>query len=257
MTKIYFFTGIAILYCTISNAQVEKIDTDRPDQTESANTVPRNYLQAEFGFNKENMLNKNYDLLYPTALFRYGLTKFEFRLEANLRSTYEQLTPHPKRSTGFDPVKIGFKAALWEEKNWLPKTTLIAGIGLAGVASKILKTDHLAPFFSVSMQNSLTNTISLGYNLGAEWDGFTVTPSWIYTFAPGLNLGQKWYTYLEVFGSVRKNERPQHNLDTGLGYYINNDIKVDISGGIGISSAAPKSYMAIGGSFRFNTRTNK
>ena len=30
--------------------QLEKIDTDRPDQTESAFTVPKNWLQFEAGF---------------------------------------------------------------------------------------------------------------------------------------------------------------------------------------------------------------
>lgn len=257
MTKNNIITCFTLLYCTICHAQVEKIDTDRPDQTESANTVPRNYLQAEFGFNKENRRKKNYDLLHPTALFRYGLTNFEFRLEATVRSTYDQLIPDPKWTTGFDPVKFGFKSVLWEEKNWLPKTTLIAGVGLPGIASTKFKANHLAPFFSFSMQNSLTKTISLGYNIGAEWDGISITPSWIYTFAPGFNLGEKWYTYLEIFGAVTKNEKPQHNLDTGWCYYINDNIKLDISGGIGISSEAPKSYIAIGGSVRFNTHSKK
>jgi len=233
----------------VSKAQ-DKIDTDRPDQTESVNTVPKNYFQAEFGFNKENTFNNNYDLIYPTALLKYGLKKIEFRLEANLRSSYEHLIPNSKWTSGFDPIVVGCKIALREEKNILPKTSLILSTGIPTVASKSFRAIHLAPAFRFTMQNSLTDNIALGYNLGAEWDGYTTTPVWIYTFAPGFDLGEKWYAYIEAFGFIQKNEKPQHNLDGGIAYYISNDVKIDLSGGFGISQEAPKNYLAIGFSFR-------
>jgi len=230
---------------------IERIDTDRPDQTESAVTVPKSYLQAEIGFNKENINEDNYDLIHPTALLKYGLKKFEFRLEATIRSSYEQSIPTTKWTRGFEPVKIGFKVALFEEKKLLPKTSLIFNLGLPSVASKNFKADHLAPSFRFTMQNALSNNIALGYNLGAEWDGFSKIPIWLYTFAPGFDIGKKWYVYLEAFGFIRHNEKPQHSLDAGIAYYINNDVKIDLSGGFGISDSSPKNYIAIGGSFRF------
>ena len=253
MAKLFSLTGMLFLLCTTLKAQVEKIDTDRPDQTESAVTVPKNYFQAEFGFNKENISGRNYDLIYPTALFKYGLNRFEFRLETTYRSSYEHLIPDPKWTNGFDPVVIGFKAALWEEKNLLPRTSLIIHLGLPFVASKSFRANHLAPAFRFTMQHSLTRSIGLGYNLGAEWDGFTKTPAWIYTLSTGFNLGEKWYSYLELFGFIEKDLLPQHNADAGIAYWINNNLKVDISGGFGISEASPKNYMAIGFSVRIKT----
>ncbi|MEO7984426.1 MAG: transporter [Bacteroidota bacterium] len=254
MAKFVYLFFAVLLLAASAEAQVEKIDTDRPDQTESAVTVPRHYFQAEFGFNKENTFGRNYDLIHPTVLLKYGLTKFEFRLEANYKTSYEHLIPNPKKTTGFDPLVIGFKAALWEEKNLLPKTSLIVHAGIPAFSSTAFKTDHLAPSFRFTFQNSVTDNIAIGYNLGAEWDGFTSTPTWIYTFAPGFNLGEKWYGYIEAFGFIRKNEMPQHNLDAGIAYYISPDIKMDVSGGVGISAAAPKNYVAFGFSFRCNTK---
>jgi Putative MetA-pathway of phenol degradation len=253
MAKKYLHSIVLLLFCYCIKAQ-GKIDTDRPDQTESAFTVPRNYIQAEIGFNKENTSYDNYDLVHPTLLLKYGLKKLEFRLEITSRSSYEKLIPDPTWTRGFEPVEIGFKAALWEQKKWIPKTSLIAGTGLSTIASKNFRTDHLAPFFRFTMQNSLTSSIALGYNLGAEWDGFSSTPAWLYTFAPGFELGEKWYAYIEAFGFIRKDEHPEHSLDAGLAWYINNNNKIDISGGIGISKAAPKNYIAVGISFRVNTK---
>jgi hypothetical protein len=253
----YLWVLLFIFSCMTIKAQKGKIDTDRPDQTESSVTVPKNYFQAELGFNKENTYDKNYDLLYPTALLKYGFKKFELRLETTVHSSYEHLIPDPKWTNGFDPVEIGFKAALWEEKKGIPKTSIIAGTAIPTLASKNFQADHWAPFFRFTMQNSLTHTIALGYNLGAEWDGFSNTPAWLYTFAPGFELGEKWYAYIEAFGFIKKNEAPQHSLDGGIAYYISPDVKIDLSGGFGISEAAPKNYVAIGFSFRFSMKKNE
>ncbi|HMK26869.1 MAG TPA: hypothetical protein VK483_12640, partial [Chitinophagaceae bacterium] len=147
MAKEKWLLMIFVVFSNFLNAQVEKIDTDRPDQTESVATVPNHYFQAEFGFNKENLSGKNYDLIHPTALLKYGLKKFEFRLEVTCKSSYEHFIPDPKWTTGFDPVEIGFKAALWEEKKLLPKTSLIVSLGIPALASESFKTDHLIPSF--------------------------------------------------------------------------------------------------------------
>jgi hypothetical protein len=254
MAKENYFMVILILCGSFLNAQVDRIDTDRPDQTESAVTVPKNYFQAEFGFNKENLFEKNYDLIHPTALLKYGLKKFEFRLEFTYKSSYEHLVPDPQWTTGFEPVAIGFKTALWEEKKILPKTSLIVHLGIPALAAESFKTDHLIPSFRFTLQNSITDNIAISYNLGAEWDGYTSTPTWLYTFSPGFDLGKKWYAYIEAFGFIRENETAQHNLDAGIAYYINKDVKVDISGGFGLSATAPRNYLAIGFSFRVKTK---
>ncbi len=171
--------------------QEEKIDTDRPDQTESAGIVPKNYFQAEIGFNKENIDAGNYNLVYPTALLKYGFNKFELRLETVFLSTYEQRIPESKWITGFLPIEIGFKALITEEKKIIPRTSLIVHLGIPMLASPPFKIDHAAPSFRFAMQKTLTPHIGIGANLGAAWDGFQPTPVWLYTFSPGFNVGQE------------------------------------------------------------------
>ena len=103
------------------------------------------------------------------------------------------------------------------------------------------------------MQNTISKLIGIGYNLGAEWDGFSDDPAWIYTLSPGFNISEKWYGYVEVFGSISKDSKPKHNIDGGFAYWINRDFKVDLSSGFGVSKKAPDWYIAIGASFRFKT----
>ena len=170
MAKKFWFIP-ALLISVHLNAQIERIDPERPDQTESPDLVAKNIFQAEFGFNKENSSGRNYDLLYPTALFKYGLKKIELRVETVVRSSYEHLIPNPIRESGLDPVTIGFKTGLLQEKKFIPKTSLIASIGIPVFASKRFRADHVAPSIKLVMSNTLGNHADLSYNFGAEWDG--------------------------------------------------------------------------------------
>ena len=252
MAKKFWFIPTLLISVHL-NAQIEKIDPERPDQTESPDLVAKNIFQAEFGFNKENSSGRNYDLLYPTALFKYGLKKIELRVETVVRSSYEHLIPNPVRESGLDPVTIGFKTGLLQEKKFIPKTSLIASFGIPVFASKRFRADHVAPSIKLVMSNTLGDHADLSYNFGAEWDGFSSTPDWLYTLSQSFSFAKSWTSYIEVFGLMRKNGSPMHSVDAGIGYCISNDTKVDLSGGLGISKMAPESYVAVGFSFRIKT----
>lgn len=100
------------------------------------------------------------------------------------------------------------------------------------------------------MQHTLSNKVSISYNLGSEWNGFTPEPTFIYTLATGYSISEKIGTYIEVFGFAPQNQKSNHNFDGGFTYFLSNDMMVDVSGGIGLTKNAPKHYYAIGFSFR-------
>ncbi len=234
-------------------AQVEKIETDRPDQTETPFTTPKKWVQLEMGFNSQRNKPNNNEYFSPTLLSKYGIThKVELRVITTVQTnSFIQIPQGTTYQTGLSPVEIGGKIFFWEEKKWIPKTSLIFHFAVPRLASKKFIANKLAPNFRFTMQNSLSKNIALGYNLGAEWDGFTNIPTWIYTFAPGFNLSEKWYGYIEAFGFINKEDAPQHSLDGGIAYFLNNNLKVDFSAGFGITETAPDYYIAIGASLRF------
>jgi hypothetical protein len=236
----------------ITTAQ-ERISADRPDLTEGATLTPPHFFQAEFGFGKENIDNENFNIIYPAALFKYGLSKrFELQLLGKFTSTHEHLISQTKTTTGFLPFTIGFRTALCEEKKILPKTSLIVRIGIPPLTSKSFKPDHLVPSFLLAMEKTLGKHIGLSSNIGTAWDGFSSTPTWLYSLSSGYELGKKMDAFFEIFGSAAKNKLPQNGVDVGLGFYISSDVKLDASAGIGISDAALKSFFGVGISFRFH-----
>jgi hypothetical protein len=147
-------------------------------------------------------------------------------------------------------VELGAKLHIADAKGLLPQTALIFHFALPKVAARGKKLNKLAPNFRFTMQNELADGLALGYNLGAEWDGFGNTPAWIYTFAPGFDIGKRWYGYVEAYGSVTKGDSPQHSVDAGVAWYASNNAKLDFSAAKGLNSHAPSWYVAVGFSAR-------
>ena len=239
-------------------AQVEKIDTDRPDQTESVFTVPAGWLQGELGFAKERFRTTPHLIniwTLPTLLTRFGLSE---RWELRMINEYEKWGNSRrlfKDTFNFLPLQLGFKVNLIHAKGILPEISFLAHTGLNRVASEFGSGgSFFSPSFRFSFQNSITENFSIGYNFGAEWDNTYDPATWVYTFVLGNNLGENWYAYIEAFGSFIKKYPAEHNIDGGIAYHINNNMRIDASAGFGISKYAPKNYIAIGYSFRFKIK---
>ena len=246
------FLTLAIFFGTSNNTlfgqNLPSIQLDRPDQTECPFITPKKYIQIEKGFVKESFSKKQKFFNYPSTLWKYGVNeKLELRLITELVS--EKTTG--KKITGFAPITIGFKTSLFEEKGFIPKTSLIGHITTSKIGSKEFHTKYTAPSFRFTMQHTLTNKISLAYNLGAEWNGENSEQSYIYTFTTGFGLTDKIGCYTELYGYLPAKNNADHRFDCGLTYLINNDFMADISGGLGISENAPKNYISFGLSYRF------
>lgn len=193
-----------LLLCNFLNAQMDKIDTDRPDQTESVFTVPAGWLQGELGFVREKFGSSPLSHIawtMPTLLIRYGLSeKWELRLITEFVRVGNSHRLF-KDTFGFLPLQLGLKVNLVEEKGIIPAISLIAHTGFNRIASENARGgSFFSPSFRFAFQNSISENVSIGYNFGAEWNNTYDPPTWVYTFVLGSNVGERWYAYLEVFG---------------------------------------------------------
>jgi hypothetical protein len=247
---------IVFYFCFVSfvnlRAQVPKdpIQTDRPDQTECPFITPKGYLQAENGFTYDNIDKNNKSITLPTILWKYGINKnFEFRLitEANTLKSFGN------KVTGLVPTIVGFKVSVSDEKGIIPATGFIGHLSIPNAASTEFKASYYAPSFRFNMQHTLSNKFTLAYNLGAEWDGETPEPTFIYTLTSGMSITAKLGAYVELYGFAPQNQSADHRAGGGLTYLITNNVMVDISGGFGITEKSPKSYFALGFSYRIKT----
>lgn len=223
------------------------IQLDRPDQTECPYIVPKNHFQFESGFTYEKVNENEENFLYPTLLTKYGVNdKFELRLITEL--TTNKINSYP--INGLNPVKVGFKTKLIEENGIIPLTSFIAHLSLPFLSTEKLTSTYFAPSFRFTMQHTLTDKISLGYNIGAEWNGENAEPTFIYTLTSGFALSEKIGTYIELYGFLPQKEKSEHRIDGGLTFLAKKNIMFDISGGLGLTENAPKYYTSLGFSIR-------
>ena len=237
---------------TIALAQQDEIQPERPGETQNSETVARHSFQWEAGVKLEKITSEEHEFNLPESIFRFGVSgKFELRLEADRKVYHFQLIPNPKTISGFQPIELGCKAVLIEEKGVLPQTAIIAQIGIPSLASKEFKTEHAPAQVRLTFSNKLSEKITFGYNAGADWDGDNKDPKWLYTISPEMELGKNWNIFIEAYGFFQKNESAEHNLDAGLAYLVSNNIMLDISSGFGISHHSPLYFVSLGASIRF------
>ena len=241
------FLFLALKINCVRSQDLPPLQADRPDQTESPYTVPLKHFQAEIGFALEKVNSEDKNYFYPASLWKYGLTQnLEFRL------TTELLTNRSGDITtnGFNPISIGFKINICKEKGIIPMTSFIGHISIPALGSKYFKSSYMVPGFRFTMQHSLSDWISLGYNLGAEWDGETAEPILIYTLTSGFSFTDKFGGYIEIYGFDPIDHKADHRADLGFTYYITDNILIDVSGGPGLTDNAPDYFFALGFSIR-------
>ena len=249
---VYAFDDTSLLKLNSNLKFIESIlpiiQTDRPDQTECPFIVPKNHFQMESGFNYEKVNIDEQNFFYPSTLWKFGINNnLELRLitELNSNKFNEVIT------TGVNPVKIGFKTNLWKQKGVFPLTSFIGHLSIPNSATNQFKTSFVAPDFRFTMQHTLNNTISIAYNLGAEWDGENANPSYIYTLTSGFSLTNKIGIYFELYGFTHNKKQNEHRADGGITYNLRKNILLDVSGGFGLSKNAPNHYVSLGFSVRF------
>jgi hypothetical protein len=228
--------------------QLPPIQLDRPDQTECPFIVPKNYLQLENGFLMQRLKDGSRYFTYPSTLWKYGINeRFELRMITELVT----LKSSGGSLTGLNPITLGFKANLLTEKGIIPRTSFIGHITTSKWGSRDLRTNTIAPSFRFVMQHTLSEKVSLSYNLGAKWNGEDPEPVYLYTLTSGISLTEKLGLYVELFGFAPEKEMAEHSFDGGFTYLVNNDLMLDISACTGITRNAPVNYYALGLSYRF------
>lgn len=251
----------------------DEIETDRPDQTETATTVPPGSVQIEAGlvierdetafagtFGGPPMIFES-TAMVPTVLVRVGLIEpLELRLEAgyqNVETTVGSSIPvgggaddAPRSVSGFAAPSFGVKLELLAETGPIPDLALIADVTLP-VGHESFRPSSIAPAFRFSMAHTLSEDFSLGYNLGAEWSGEEADePTGIYTLALGAGLSDHFGAYVELFGEVSSDGYPAHSFDGGVTFRPIDNLQLDLSGGIGLNAHALDRYFSLGASIR-------
>jgi hypothetical protein len=218
--------------------------TDRPDFTESANTVPLQSWQFEFGYTlARGGLITNHSL--GEFLVRYSpLDKIELRFGFNSYLISKNLVDQQ----GFEDMELGIKWAVIQDSiALLVSTSLPSG-------SPEFRNDRLQPSITIALAHDINDFLSVGSNLGwtrlQNEDGGWFT-EYSASAALGISLSSKLGMFVEYFGFYNnlKEAEDQHYIDGGFTLLITPLFQVDIRVGRMIDNAE-NYFFGVGAVFR-------
>lgn len=237
------------------NMPVEEMITDRPDATESPNTVPKGTIQVETGafyesFDENDIKTEVYG--YNTTLLRYGLlNNLELRLGWNFEEARTTIDGQLQDDvlSGFSPLLAGMKVEIAEEKGLMPEIGLLGHLYLPLSASADYRPETTGVDFRFSMAHTLSEKSSIAYNLGAQWMGDSPEAAYVYTLVYGYSITENFGFYAELYGDLPEDRRANHLWDAGFTYNIAPLIQLDLT--VGRSFTKGQDFLLSGGiSFR-------
>jgi len=236
------------------NAQVPELITDRPDQTESSETIAPGYVQFEFGWTHsadDEGPDVTSDSL-PETLIRLGVTdhlEFRFGFDGYISNDIDGAGT----DEGAGDLEIGLKWKLWEEAGRRPQTAILAGTSLP-TGETPFSSERFDPSIRLACAHTLTETLGLGYNLTGVWASEEdrtgdrdTTASIAYSVVLGIALSEQTGTFVEFFGEAPTSSgKPANSFDAGLTYLVADNLQLDILGGVGLSETADDWFVGAG-----------
>jgi hypothetical protein len=255
-----------------SDEEPDTIETDRPDFTEASSVVPQGMLQLESGYtfvyhdrDPEDVVTRSHS--GPEILLRYGLNELlELRLVWNYvwdRTTEAGLSAS---SDGAEDLLLGTKVALLLQESWIPEAAIVFHLSTPTGAEPF--SNHYAEFATNLLYGwDLPYDFSLGASTGyqtATQAGHLVAggvPIVVRdrhnVFHQSVTLGIPWTenlrSYVEYFGlyvDEMDNGRPEHYVDGGVTYLLNNDTQLDVRAGHGLTDVSDDFFAGVGFSVR-------
>lgn len=227
-------------------------NTDRPDQSNTPWIVPVGALQLETGIMMEKNFSRgkrvtNYSI--NNTLLKYGLNEFcEIRLKAEYLNTHNHITGY--NINGFNALAVGLKIKLANGKGLKPQAAFLTHLMLKS-ENQNYAPDNSAMDITLCFSHEVLKKWSLSHNWGTQWDGEKPEMIFFNTLSIGYNLNSRLSMFIENYNFYSKNEVVDYRMDGGLTFDVRPNLKLDLSGGIGLREISPDYFISTGASFRF------
>lgn len=229
------------------------LEADRPDFTESTETVLPGFIQAEGGFTMSreegNASRSIGELLVriPTgsrAEMRFAFNSYSIERTAGLVQR------------GFEDIAIGTKVRLIEreERSLVPNVSILA-LSTFPTGNRDIGTSVMQPTAKLALGWQLSERLSLGSNANYSYvseDG-TRYSQWGTSASLGAEITPRLEGFLEWFGETAPSpgERRADYLDAGAGLKLGGSLRVDARAGANTRGGSRDYFVGFGLSRRW------
>lgn len=244
MKHIILISALSILSVSLQASDGDyDFSPDRPGMATGTGVLNAGFWQFETGFGYES--DKREDVktfTLNTSMLRYGLTgNTELRLQLDGFGVQE--AGSNKFSAFLAPPVIGTKIRICEEKGIIPQTSFMANLNLPFLSTRKTQAS-LFPQLYLLFDNTLTDWLSLGYNLGLEWNGLEAAPVTFAAICLDFSITESTGAFLESYNYFSKGEKPSFNFDLGLSWNVLDNLQLDLFAAVNLNNIS--SYFNVG-----------
>ena len=250
--KKLFSVGVFLLGCLLAQGQEQaEFTADRPGASTGPTVVGHKVIQLEQGIQFDGDGGAG-TFTFSNTLLRYGLfPRMELRLGGdafiyqNTNGGVEQWLP------AFSGLSLGTKISCFEGRGAIPAVSVLADFSIPCTSTKGFEVDHLAPSLYLLFENPVNDWFSIGYNLGAEWDGTlpgaTTFAAVCLGFSATENLGcfVESYNYFNKLGNA-------YCMDLGLNWQVSRRVQLDVAANMNIANPSQCWAISCGVAWQIN-----
>jgi hypothetical protein len=224
----------------------DAISTDRPAVANSSIVVPKGILQFENGFLVTNSQGQQ-TLDFPETYLRFGLlSKTELRL--TVPDYFHDLPGNPA-SSGFGDVALGVKQQLGPFHSNFDLSAIVFVSFPSG--AQPISSHGYDPGVQLPWSYKVSENWSAGGQLASYWPTIAARHTFTgeSTFFLDRQLTKPWDAFVEYAGDFPQRGGARDLLHFGSAYKIARRHQIDFHLGVGLSRAAPHTFVGFGYSF--------
>lgn len=179
--------------------------------------------------------------LFPNMEIRLGGDGFMYRCDGGDRAW----------TAAFSGLSLGTKIMCFEGAGAVPAVSVLADFSIPNTASNGFSVDYLAPSLYLLFENPVNDWFSIGYNVGAEWDGTLPSPTTFaaicLAFSATDNLGcfVESYNYFNELGNA-------YCMDLGLNWQVSRKVQLDIAANMDLTNPSQCWAISCGVAWQIN-----
>jgi len=176
----------------------ERIDSDRPDQTDGTHVIEPGSIQIEPDFYYNEFAEEDPAVINSTLLRIGILTRSELRIiveEGIQRDIFIS-----ESTQGISPLSVGNKTTLLSNHKWLPDISLLASIQIPATSKSEENKMKWAPMAVIAFKRELKK-FELDVNVGLKGNAFKDGYSWLGSNSFRYDFHEKFIGFVEYFGN--------------------------------------------------------
>lgn len=220
---------------------------DRPGVSTGPAVVGHKVIQLEQGLSYD-VADGTSAFTFSNTLFRYGLFP---NMELRLGGDGFLYKDNNAFKAAFSGLSVGTKIKCFEGRDAVPAVSVLADFAVPHTASAGFSVDHLAPSLYLLFENPVNDWFSIGYNVGAEWNGTFPGPAAFAAVCFGFCATEDLGCFVEsynYFGSLGN----QYAVDLGFNWMVGRKVQLDLAANLDILNPAQCWSVSCGVAWQIN-----